>query len=503
MTYTVLGNPAYKFGNTSRLWGSDAANDPLIYWAIEIDWTNAGVYDGSNEARYCIDMEVTRGRSNRLTVDSNGNASGFEMSRIGTARLVFDNSSRRFDPYYASGALYGYILPGRYIKIRATYHGVTYPVFHGNIKSINPVEGENPTVVIECEDGMRLIQNATSSLSITTDVNPEDAVGAILTELEWPARFGTDLQAYGVQDIAYFWTDGNALNEIKEICKVRPSNFWIGADGVARNYSLLIASGAFATTISESNTLKQIALPVPWEEIKNYFRVYYTPRVVVTVTPIFTIAETPLVPATQTETRWVDYTYNNENVPAINVLTPVATTDFTANTLADGTGTNLTASFSVAVTDFGDNAKLVISNNHPTLAGYVTFLQLRGDAVTTQGRGYQFNTETASLAKYGRHDFVVDSKFTQNNYTAGNMINYSIYLRSNRPNVEVQIDARPDVQFDADLFDTAPVDIAKYSINEDRQITYIKHKWLEPNGQRAVTTLILETIPTVPAAPFS
>ena len=184
------------------------------------------------------------------------------------------------------------------------------------------------------------------------------------------------------------------------------------------------------------------------------------------------------------------------------MLTPVATTDFTANTLADGTGTNLTASFSVAVTDFGDNAKLVISNNHPTLAGYVTFLQLRGDAVTTQGRGYQFNTETASLAKYGRHDFVVDSKFTQNNYTAGNMINYSIYLRSNRPNVEVQIDARPDVQFDADLFDTAPVDIAKYSINEDRQITYIKHKWLEPNGQRAVTTLILETIPTVPAAPF-
>jgi hypothetical protein len=502
VTYTVLGNPAYKFGNTSRLWGSDAANDPVVYWAIEIDWTNSGAYDGSNEAQYCIDMEVTRGRNNRLTVDSNGNADGFSLSRIGTARIVFDNSSRRYDPYYTSGALYGYILPGRYIKIRATYHGVTYPVFHGNIKSINPVEGENPTVILECEDGMRLIQNATSNLSISLDVNPEDAVGAILTELEWPTRFGTDLQAYGVQDIAYFWTSGNALNEIKDICKTRPSNFWIAATGAATNYSILFTNGTMGTTISESNTLKQIALPVPWEEIKNYFKSYYTPRVIVTATPIFTLGETPLISATGNETRWGDYTYNNEQIPAINIITPVATTDFTANTLADGTGTDLTASFSVAVTDFGDNAKIVISNNHATLAGFITFLQVRGDAVTTQGRGYQLNVEAESVTKYQRHDFVVDSKFVQNYYTANNMLNYSSHLRSNRPNIEVQIDARPDMQFDADLFKLVPVDIAKYTIDEDRTIGYINHKWVEPNGQRTVTTLILEVIPTQPPPPF-
>ena len=503
MTYTVLGNPAYKFGNTSRLWGSDAANDPVVYWAIEIDWTNSGAYDGSNEAQYCIDMEVTRGRPNKLSIDSNGNADGFEMSRIGTARLVFDNSSRRFDPYYASSPLYGYILPGRYIKIRATYHGVTYPVFHGNIKSINPVEGENPTVILECEDGMRLIQNATSSLGITLDVDPEDAVSAILTELEWPTRFGTDLQNNGVQDIAYFWTSGNALNEIKEISKARPANFWIAATGAATYYVILFTNGTMGTTISESNTLKQIALPVPWEEIKNYFKSYYTPRVVVTATPIFTLAEVTSIAATGSETRWGDYTYNNEQVPAINIITPVATTDFTANTLADGTGTDLTASFSVAVTDFGDNAKIVISNNHPTLAGFITFLQVRGDAVTTQGRGYQLNTEAASIAKYGRHDFVVDSKFVQNYFTANSMINYSRHLRSNRPNIEVQIDARPDMQFDAELFKLVPVDIAKYAIDEDRTIGYINHKWVEPNGQRTVTTLILEVIPVDPAPPFS
>lgn len=497
MTYTVLGNPAYKFGNTNRLWGSDAANDPVVYWAIEIDWTNSGVYDGSNEAPYCIDMEVTRGRSNRLSIDSNGNADGFAMPRVGTAHLVFDNTSRRFDPYYTSGELYGYILPGRYIKIRATYHGVTYAVFHGNIKTIKPVEGQNPTVIIDCEDGMRLVQNATSNLDITQNVNPEDAVGAILTELEWPTRFGTDLQAYGVQDIEYFWTSANALNEIREVCKVRPSNFWVSAAGVATNYSILFTKGTMATTITESNTLKQIALPVPWEEIKNYFKIYYSPRVVVTATPLYTFAETPLISATGSETRWGNYTYNNEQVPAINVITPVATTDYTANTLADGTGTDLTASFSVAVTDFGDNAKIVISNNHPTLSGYVTFLQIRGDAVTTQGGGYQENIESASITKYGRHDFIVNSKYVQNYYTANLMILYANYLRSNRPNIEVQIDARPSIQFDTDLYMAVPVNIAKYSINENREIGYINHKWTEPNGQRTITTLILETIPSV------
>jgi hypothetical protein len=59
------------------------------------------------------------------------------------------------------------------------------------------------------------------------------------------------------------------------------------------------------------------------------------------------------------------------------------------------------------------------------------------------------------------------------------------------------------VQFDAELFKLAPVDIAKYAIDEDRTIGYINHKWVEPNGQRTVTTLILEVIPVDPAPPFS
>ena len=43
----------------------------------------------------------------------------------------------------------------------------------------------------------------------------------------------------------------------------------------------------------------------------------------------------------------------------------------------------------------------------------------------------------------------------------------------------------------------------KYAIDEDRTIGYINHKWVEPNGQRTVTTLILEVIPVDPAPPFS
>lgn len=72
MSYQVFGNPAFKYGNTSRLYGSGASSDTVAYWTIEVDWANLGAYDGSSEALYCIGFESARGRTTKFEVGSNG-----------------------------------------------------------------------------------------------------------------------------------------------------------------------------------------------------------------------------------------------------------------------------------------------------------------------------------------------------------------------------------------------------------------------------------------------
>ena len=62
-----------------------------------------------------------------------------------------------------------------------------------------------------------------------------------------------------------------------------------------------------------------------------------------------------------------------------SVVTPVATTDYTANTLAGGGGTDRTTSLSVSLQDGGTAFRATLSNTHATDTIYVTKFQIRAD----------------------------------------------------------------------------------------------------------------------------
>ena len=72
-------------------------------------------------------------------------------------------------------------------------------------------------------------------------------------------------------------------------------------------------------------------------------------------------------------------------VGGLEMVTPVATTDYTMNTLSDGTGTNLTASLTVVANYGANGVRLVLTNNAAETA-YITKLQCRGKGV------YDFRT---------------------------------------------------------------------------------------------------------------
>lgn len=101
---------------------------------------------------YVRGMDIDRGRS-----DDWG-------SFYGSASVVLDNRTRRFDPFYTSGTYYGKLLPRRQIRITATtpLSATVYPVFRGFIAGWPPSwtdAGYDSTVSLSCFDALGLLQS--------------------------------------------------------------------------------------------------------------------------------------------------------------------------------------------------------------------------------------------------------------------------------------------------------------------------------------------------------
>jgi hypothetical protein len=115
---------------------------------------------------YVRSVRTSRGRSNEL-----------DDFQAGTATIVLDNRTRRFDPDYSAGPYFGNILPRRQVKVEGVYSGVTYPIFRGVTTSWvqgYPALGRDATTTLQCADLFSLL--ATWEL-------PQDAHAAAIEPL--------------------------------------------------------------------------------------------------------------------------------------------------------------------------------------------------------------------------------------------------------------------------------------------------------------------------------
>lgn len=76
--------------------------------------------------------------------------------------------------------------------------------------------------------------------------------------------------------------------------------------------------------------------------------------------------------------KYVDPSNPNARVGGTDMVAPVATTDYLMNAAADGSGSNLTANFTVVATYGANQVVYAITNNSAVTAGFITKLQARG-----------------------------------------------------------------------------------------------------------------------------
>lgn len=482
-----------KFG-TSNTFGASTL-DSYMAWGVEVDWNGDYIFDGSNEARYMRNIRGSRGRSRYVTRDGGG----FEKIATGRYYVTLDNSTGRYDAWNTSSPLYPNVTYGRDVRItmRSFDTNTIYPVFYGVIEDINPInnnDGEKK-VIITVVDAWQYLRNYTARYAIQENISPDEAIGFILDSINFPSRWGRNLDAVA-DNIRYWWANGNkkAASEIEDVSESFLGYFYIDRDGKA-TYKARSNVGAAVEDLTSSVLLKDLTLPQPWDNSRNVTRIGVHPRIAASSGVIYQlVGNTPsvLTGATNALQLFGNYVYNNIPVPATDIITPVATTDYTMNTAPDGSGTDKTADCTVAITDFGDSVKFTITNNSGGTV-YVTKLQLRGDAlyepnvsdVVYQGTGYDTMPREFKLDLLWQQDVNVAVDFS-------NVV--GPYLADLHPFPIVQIEGRPDLQFAPDLFDIVTLTLTTLGISGDSyRVSYIEHDSLTENCQSVRTKFHLES----------
>lgn len=184
----------------------------------------------------------------------------------------------------------------------------------------------------------------------------------------------------------------------------------------------LITEDGDYIVLNQSMTFKfdntQVDLPPP--EIKFYNRVKITAnlrRVDASPVTLATIRSAIYVPAGDTvpiTLRYKDPAGIATSVSGINMIDPVATTDFLANTLADGTGTNLTASFTFAAVDgiFGTgDCNMLITNGSGSNGYLLAGSKVRGTGVYIDDPVDFTSEDTTSITTNGAYQLTIDQKY--------------------------------------------------------------------------------------------
>jgi hypothetical protein len=476
-----------SFRYSEDKYGLDATTNEL--WALEIDWNGDGVFDGTNEADRMIDLSVSRGRNYYINPDG----VGFERVGVGSAYITLDNFDRRYDPFYTGSPLYPYILPGRKVSLKekAGTSATQYSVITGRIADIKPISGIDQ-VKITVEDDTRILMDETISMTIQSSQQVDTLIGLVLDEVGWPAA---DRAIDAVTDtIPYWWADGitawDALNELAESVL---GTFFIAADGKATFISRSHSDTA-TVTLDQSDIHTEINIPQPYENIRNSIKINVKPRVEVATT-LWELQEKTAITAGETIYIWAEFNYDSESVPAVIVTTPVATSDYTMNTLADGTGTNLTSDFTIGIDTFAKRAKLTIINGAAS-SGYITLFKINGTAAYVPDETSVESEDAASIAIYKKRSFLLESDMFQDVNAAQSFVDYLVdSLPLVREFPEMQIEFQPTLQFPIDLFSRVAVTIPYRGINNVYQIGSIEHKSLNNNISSILTTVKVEPIP--------
>lgn len=476
----------FKYGSGTKYGTGAAVEVPPppgdVVWIVNVWWNGS---DAVNEAGRLINMTSFRGAEHYV----NASGSGFESMRPGKATLTLSDPDRRYDPYNTSSPLYPYVLTGRDVQIAVYIQSTkeTFPILTGNITDIQPVSGKNE-VVITVEDGMRQLDDAEYSSGMLYSPTIDNAIDRVLTVAGW--KGGKNLKSTNQPVQVFNPSAGNSLSIIHDLAEAALGTFFVDSRGNACFYPVSYTS-TITTIVDESEVLKEIRMPQPWETVRNRVSVVANRKGRRPGSIIWNMAGiTPFLSGLPNETREFYASFESSDT----ISQPQPYLDFSANSKVDGTGTDLTSLFTVSLSEIKSTECVVTVKNTSSTPAYFRYLRLIGHKIVSAPETFKAE-DPASVAFYKQRKLSIDNPWLQDHVFASYYASWlSAFLKDPQQNLILQIDQRPTLQYALELMDHLNFTAASRGIDVTLHIRGIGHEWMEDTGQSVRTTLYLQAV---------
>lgn len=358
-----------------------------VTYTYEMDMDNDGVYETDISA-YVLECTIRRGRTR-----------ADERYLAGEAVLLLDNADGRFHNRNTASPYYPNLKPGRRLRVRATYNATTYNLIHALLVEIDAVARDRVQMV--CQDVLGYLRDVKVSASLLENVLTGTVVAAYLDEVGIDAS-ERNLDV-GQTTIQYTTVSGSLSNVLGKVSDAEQGRIYVAKDGRVRfedRHWRLANAQTSVWTLQDQNPIADMESPVGWETLVNRVVVVAHPVEVKTTGTLWTAQTVVSVPAGASREVWAQYSDSDTGQACVgkDLVTPVAGTDYVANSAEDGTGTDLTGQVSVTVSAFTDTAKITITNN-ASVTAYMTTLQLRGKPVVIGNISVR-EEDAASISAY-------------------------------------------------------------------------------------------------------
>lgn len=475
-----------KYGAST--YGAHTVTTRTLTWAVRVDWDNDGVLDGTNEVAYIDSGGSLKGRLQGLRVRLgrefvfNSSADGFEHAIPGTLELDMLDLEGRYDPYNTSGDLFDYLYKNQLIivTIKDESTGTSYSVFYGYITDIKPVYGEVDKATIYADGAMNKLDSPIHS-DVYTTAQYDDQIVNALTTAGWAGS--TDIDTTVSDSMPYHWFSGKpAIEEIHDLADAAFGIFWVGEDGTA-NYVSRIGGDLSTQTITEADIDYdyKIQAPSPRDVLRNDIKIFSNTMRTATNAVMWTFQEVPflMTPGTTYE-LFVTPQYNGKRITAATGATGVATA--TANTLANGTGTDTSAQISntqYPTVSFATKIKWGVGTIYGS-ANYLTDYSLNADIVYLDDvETYWLDSDDTSITLYGKRSLSINTLWIQSlnsaqEYAANLLEKFS----TPRPFPRFKFKRSAiGKQFTSPLFNLITINFASKGITGEFRVGHIERSW--------------------------
>lgn len=155
------------------------------------------------------------------------------LNEAGTAGVIFNNLSGKYDPDNTSSVWSPNLKAGLQMRIRATWSATAYTIFQGFLETSTVNQGFYPTVTMNFVDGLGYIADATAPVLASLDFEETAAtrVGRMLDYAGWPS--GGSRSLTGTVTLQKTIQGKSALVMINQAVNAIAGRFYISRSGVA------------------------------------------------------------------------------------------------------------------------------------------------------------------------------------------------------------------------------------------------------------------------------